>query len=106
MRLFGVINASPDSLNTDSIATTPDQVTSRADLLREQGVWGYDLGGQGSTFVAGETSIDEEWERLEPLEKQALLERPSLRARATSLVELLEMKMMAARTPAASNVAH
>jgi uncharacterized protein len=43
---------------------------------------------------------------LEPLEKQALLERPSLRARATSLVELLEMKMMAARTPAASNVAH
>ena len=67
MRLFGVINASPDSLNTDSIATTPDQVTSRADLLREQGVWGYDLGGQGSTFLAGETSIDEEWNRLEPL---------------------------------------
>ena len=43
---------------------------------------------------------------LEPLEKQALLERPCLRSRAASLVELLEMKMMAARTPQASHMAH
>ena len=43
---------------------------------------------------------------LEPLEKQALLERPDLRSRAASLVELLEMKVMAARTPSASHVAH
>jgi Lon protease-like protein len=43
---------------------------------------------------------------LEPLEKQALLERPDLRSRATSLVELLEMKVMAARTPSVSHVAH
>ena len=43
---------------------------------------------------------------LEPLEKQALLEQPCLRTRAESLVELLEMKIMAARTPGLSNVAH
>src|SRR2546430_519670 len=43
---------------------------------------------------------------LEPLEKQALLEKPSLRTRAESLVELLEMKIMMARTPGVSNVAH
>jgi uncharacterized protein len=43
---------------------------------------------------------------FEPLEKQALLETPSLRARAESLVELLEMKIMMARTPGLSNVAH
>jgi uncharacterized protein len=43
---------------------------------------------------------------FEPLEKQALLEEPSLRHRATSLVELLEMKVMMARTPGVSNVAH
>ena len=43
---------------------------------------------------------------LEPLEKQALLERPCLRSRATSLVELLEMKMMASRTPGVSTVSH
>jgi len=42
---------------------------------------------------------------LEPLEKQALLERGNLRARAESLVELLEMKMMA-RGPRTPNLAH
>lgn len=43
---------------------------------------------------------------LEPLEKQALLERQGLRSRAESLVELLEMKIIIARTPGVSNVAH
>ena len=43
---------------------------------------------------------------LEPLEKQALLEHHSLRTRAESLVELLEMKMIMARTPCKFNVAH
>jgi uncharacterized protein len=43
---------------------------------------------------------------LEPLEKQALLEQPSLRGRAASLVELLEMKIMMARTPGISTVTH
>jgi Lon protease-like protein len=43
---------------------------------------------------------------LEPLEKQALLEHHSLRARAESLVELLEIKVIMARTPGRSNVAH
>ena len=43
---------------------------------------------------------------LEPLEKQALLEEPGVRTRAESLVELLEMQLMRARTPGLSNVAH
>jgi hypothetical protein len=43
---------------------------------------------------------------FEPLEKQALLERPCLRTRAASLVELLEMKIITARTPAPSHLAH
>jgi Lon protease-like protein len=43
---------------------------------------------------------------FEPLEKQALLERPCLRTRAASLVELLEMKIITARTPGPSKVAH
>ena len=43
---------------------------------------------------------------LEPLEKQALLERDGLRSRAESLVELLEMKVLIARTPGLSNVSH
>jgi uncharacterized protein len=43
---------------------------------------------------------------FEALEKQALLEKANLRTRAESLVELLEMKIMIARTPGLSNVAH
>jgi Lon protease-like protein len=43
---------------------------------------------------------------LEPIEKQALLERNCLRSRAESLVELIEMKMMISRLPGISNVAH
>lgn len=43
---------------------------------------------------------------LEPIEKQALLERQCLRSRAESLVELLEMKLMLGRTPGATHVAH
>ena len=43
---------------------------------------------------------------LEPLEKQALLELQNLRRRAESLVELLEMKLLIARTPGVSTVAH
>jgi Lon protease-like protein len=43
---------------------------------------------------------------FEPLEKQALLECPCLRSRAGSLVELLEMKTLAARTSGFSNLAH
>jgi Lon protease-like protein len=43
---------------------------------------------------------------LEPLEKQALLEHDCLRTRAESLVELLEMKILIARTPGLSNIAH
>lgn len=43
---------------------------------------------------------------LEPAEKQALLERPSLESRAQSLVELLEMKIMMARAPGPSRFTH
>ena len=43
---------------------------------------------------------------LEPVEKQALLEKPCLRTRAASLVELLEMKTMVAQAPWVSDLAH
>jgi Lon protease-like protein len=43
---------------------------------------------------------------LEPIEKQALLEHHCVRSRAESLVELLEIKVITARTPGPSNVAH
>ena len=44
--------------------------------------------------------------QLEPLEKQALLECASTRLRAEALIELLEMKILMARTPGGSTFSH
>jgi dihydropteroate synthase len=67
MFLYGVVNASPDSLNTDSIAATAGAAVARARLLLADGADGIDLGGQGSTDVATVVPWQAEWERLEAI---------------------------------------
>jgi dihydropteroate synthase len=67
MRLFGVVNASPDSLNTDSIATDGPSALARGRALLAQGCFALDVGGQGSTHVAEEVDAELEWSRLEPV---------------------------------------
>lgn len=64
MFLYGVINASPDSLNTDSIAVDATAARVRARYLLEHGCQGLDLGGQGSTDIADVVTWQEEWNRL------------------------------------------
>jgi len=64
MFLFGVVNASPDSLNEDSIATDADTAVARARALLADGADGIDLGGQGSTDHATVVPWQSEWERL------------------------------------------
>jgi dihydropteroate synthase len=65
MRLFGVVNASPDSLHTGSIVASPAQAVERATELIADGADSIDLGGQGSTDVAEVVDWRVEWERLE-----------------------------------------
>lgn len=67
MFLYGVINASPDSLNEDSIATDVDSALRRARLLLDNGCHGFDLGAQGSTDIASIVPPDEEWRRVEDI---------------------------------------
>lgn len=67
MHLYGVVNASPDSLNTDSIVTTPAQAMARARQLLADGADAIDLGGQGSTDAATVVGWGDEWARLEHL---------------------------------------
>jgi dihydropteroate synthase len=62
--LYGVVNASPDSLNLDSIATSPDAALARARQLLADGADGIDLGGQGSTDNATVVPWQAEWDRL------------------------------------------
>lgn len=64
MFLYGVVNASPDSLNTDSIVTDAASAVSRARRLLAEGADGIDLGGQGSTDNATVVPWQAEWDRL------------------------------------------
>ena len=60
-------NASPDSLNLDSIVSTVESAVVRATRLLGEGANAIDLGGQGSTFQATQVGVDEEWARLADL---------------------------------------
>lgn len=64
MFIYGVVNASPDSLNLDSIVRTPDEALARARQLLADGADGLDVGGQGSTDVAEVVPWQAEWDRL------------------------------------------
>jgi dihydropteroate synthase len=65
MRLFGVVNASPDSLHAESIVASPTEALARAQLLLATGADAIDLGGQGSTDIAEVVDWRVEWQRLE-----------------------------------------
>lgn len=65
--IYGVINASPDSMADFSIATTAESATDRAAQLLADGANGIDLGGQGSTDVATVVPWEEEWARIESI---------------------------------------
>ncbi|HEY4332838.1 MAG TPA: dihydropteroate synthase [Ilumatobacteraceae bacterium] len=67
MELFAVLNASPDSLNTDSIVTGVESALVRARTVLAQGADGLDLGGQGSTDAATVVGWETEWARLEAI---------------------------------------
>lgn len=63
MFLYGVINVSPDSLNTDSIATDVPMALNRASKLVANGCHGFDVGAQGSTDIASIVPPEKEWGR-------------------------------------------
>lgn len=64
MIIYGVVNASPDSLNEDSIAVDAERAVARARELLASGADAIDLGGQGSTDNATVVPWQDEWDRL------------------------------------------
>ena len=64
MQLFGVVNASPDSLHEESRVDGPDAALARARQLLADGANAIDVGGQGSTDIATVVDWELEWERL------------------------------------------
>ena len=59
--LYGVVNASPDSLNEDSIVDGPEAAVARARRLLADGADALDVGGQGSTDAATVVPWEAEW---------------------------------------------
>jgi Lon protease-like protein len=98
----------------DEPAVVPaDRTTLRALRERLEALIGPS-GGAGpegrSTAAMGDEDLVNalsQYLELEPVEKQALLEHDGILRRAGSLVELLEMRLLMARTPGGGrNVAH
>jgi len=74
VEIFGVINASPDSLADFSVATTADSAEAYARQLLAEGADHIDLGGQASHGSAAFVTPDQEWAILEePLRAIAAL---------------------------------
>ena len=70
MRLFGVVNASPDSLHAESIVASPTEAMDRAIAMLADGADAIDLGGQGSTDIAEVVDWTVEWDRLQAIVPQ------------------------------------
>ena len=64
--IFGVVNCSPDSLNTESFVGDEREASRRIDALLSTGADGIDIGGQGSTEIATLTDWQTEWDRVAP----------------------------------------
>ncbi|MFM8848339.1 MAG: hypothetical protein ACKOHN_09880 [Actinomycetota bacterium] len=67
MFLYGVVNASPDSLNTDSIALDATAATRRAEYLLANACYGIDLGGHVITDKDNFVQCKQESERIETI---------------------------------------
>lgn len=63
---LGVINLSPESMVSDSIASTPEEVLERANWLRRHGCGIIDLGARSITPTAPQIDDAEEQRRLLP----------------------------------------
>ena len=64
MFIYGVVNASPDSLESESIVVSEAAALERSRGLIEDGADGIDIGGQGSTDNAEVVDWETEWSRV------------------------------------------
>ncbi len=66
MKVFGIINASPDSAAKMSVVSGPEEALGRGQALLDEGAFALDLGGQSSGEQATVVSPEAEWNRLAP----------------------------------------
>ena len=67
MEIFGVVNASPDSLAKFSVGSTEDEAREYGSLLLNQGADHLDVGAQASHGDAAFVAPEQEWQVVEPV---------------------------------------
>ncbi len=67
MEIFGVVNASPDSLAKFSVVSTEDEAREYGSLLLNQGADHLDVGAQASHGDAAFVAPEQEWQVVEPV---------------------------------------
>lgn len=97
---------------TEEEPTPRDQTAIRSERARLEALLAPTVEGRGEPRIpaampdADLVNTLAQYLDLEPLEKQALLEQNGIRARAASLVELLEMKIFISRCPSMTALEH
>lgn len=66
-RIFGIINATPDSFSDGGEALSPDDAISRGRKMLDDGADVLDVGGESTRPGAKPVSADEEIARIEPI---------------------------------------
>lgn len=80
LRVMAIINVTPDSFVASTRNTTEEAVLSRVAQALEEGATMLDIGGQSTRPGFVETSLEEEWRRVEmglTVAKRLLAERPT-----------------------------
>lgn len=72
MKLFGILNITPDSFTDGNPELTADEAATKAELMVAQGAHAVDIGAESTRPNATPLTWQEEWARLQPvLEKCA-----------------------------------
>ena len=67
MKIFGILNITPDSFSDGNPALTPQAAATAAELMIAQGAYAVDIGAESTRPNATPLTWQEEWERLRPV---------------------------------------
>jgi 2-amino-4-hydroxy-6-hydroxymethyldihydropteridine diphosphokinase/dihydropteroate synthase len=67
MKLFGILNITPDSFTDGDPTQTPQQAAAKAEMMIAQGAFAVDIGAESTRPNATPLRWEEEWARLQPV---------------------------------------
>ena len=76
--VMGIVNVTPDSFSDGGRYTTPDRVSERVGVLRDEGAALIDIGGESTRPGATPVSTDEELSRVMPVIERVRADYPAM----------------------------